>query len=421
MSKLAEQYSQFSIDITLELSKDEKKEYGIFITPQIIIKKLFDSIIKYISGNGINIQTILEPSCGTCEIVNYCDRLFNGIHIDAIEFNNKIFDRIKELNFKNKVSIIHKDFMDFDSSIKYDLIVGNPPYFVLEKGYKISKKMEPYICGRPNMFGLFIIQSIFMIAPNGIIAFIIPKSFLNSVYYSKIRNYIKETCKIIEIIDFEKDNKFIDTQQSTFGIILKKESNNKIISIDCGYSIKIGDNFMFTNDSESLKKIFEGSTTLAQLGLNVRTGSIVWNQHKVGNEKQKPELTDDENETVLIYNTNLTKEHTIELKSFKNEEKQQYIKKDGRIDPILVVNRGNGNSAYKLNYALVSNIGPYLVENHLNEIYSPKKIKKEELINLFNKIIQSFENPKTQLFIDLFLGNNGLSKTELETIFPIYL
>jgi hypothetical protein len=234
------------------------------------------------------------------------------------------------------------------------------------------------------------------------------------VYYSKIRNHIKETCKIIEIIDFEKDNKFIDTQQFTFGIILKKESNNKILSIECNYSIKFNDNFMFTNDSVFLKSLLEGTTTLAKLGLSVRTGNIVWNQHKT-------ELTDDEDETVLIYNTNLTKEHTVDLKSFKNEEKHQYIKKDGRIEPILVVNRGNGNSAYKLNYALISNIGPYLIENHLNEIYSPNKIKKEDLINLFNKIIQSFKNPKTQLFIDLFLGNNGLSKTELETIFPIYL
>lgn len=414
MSKLNEQYSQFSIDITRELSKDEKKEFGIFITPQIILKKLFDSIIKYASENEITIQSILEPSCGTCEVVNYCDNIFNDIHIDAIEFNNKIFERIKTLTFKNKVNIIHHDFIKFESSMKYDLIIGNPPYFVLEKGYKIPKKMEPYIFGRPNIFGLFIIQAISMLAPNGILAFIIPKSFLNSAYYSKIRNYIKQTCKIVEIIDFEKDNKFIDTQQSTFGIILKRESNNKILSVECNYSIKFNDNFMFTNDSIMLRSLFECSTTLSQLGLNVRTGNIVWNQHK-------DELTDDENETVLIYNTNLTKEHTIDLKSFKNEEKHQYIKKDGRIDPVLVVNRGNGNSAYKLNYALVSNIGPYLIENHLNEIYSSKKIKKEELIKLFNKIIQSFENPKTQIFITTFLGNNGLSKTELETIFPIYL
>ena len=413
MSKLNEQYSQFSIDITRQLSKDEKKEYGIFITPQIIISKLGDSIIKYVCENGISIRTILEPSCGTCEIVNYCDNIFNGIHIDAVEFNSKIFERIKTLTFKNQVNIIHQDFIKFETHIKYDLIIGNPPYFVLEKGYKISKKMEPYIYGRPNIFGLFIIQAISMLCPNGILAFIIPKSFLNSAYYSKIRNYIKETCKIIEIIDFEKDNKFIDTQQSTFGIILKRESNNKIDSIECSYSIKFNGNFMFTNDSIFLKSLLEGTTTLAQLGLSVRTGNIVWNEHKY-------ELTYDYNEIVIIYNTNLTKEHTIDLKSFKNEEKHQYIKKDGRIDPVLVVNRGNGNSAYKLNYALISNIGPYLIENHLNEIYSPKKLKKEDLISLFNKIIQSFENPKTQIFISTFLGNNGLSKTELETIFPIY-
>ena len=170
---------------------------------------------------------------------------------------------------------------------------------------------------------------------------------------------------------------------------------------------------MFTHDSTFLKQLFEGSTTLARLGLSVRTGNIVWNQHK-------NELTNDKNDTVLIYNTNLTKEHTIDLKSFKNEEKHQYIKKDGRNDPILVVNRGNGNSKYNLNYALI-NFGPYLIENHLNEIYSTKKIKKEDLLLLFNKIITSFENNKTQLFINTFLGNNGLSKTELETIFPIYL
>ena len=358
---------------------------------------------------------------------------FNGVHIDAIEFNDKIFEDIQGLSFKNNVTLLKQDYIQYEHSINYDLIIGNPPYFVLEKKkdliekeYKIPEKMKSYISGRPNIFGLFIIQAISMIVQNGIIAFIIPKSFLNSVYYSKIRNYIKETCKILEIIDFEKDNKFIDTQQSTFGIILKKEV---IAQIDCNYSIKIGDNFMFTPDSTFLKKIFEGSTTLAKLGLSVRTGDIVWNEHKIGNEDKnskgeithKTELTNDENETVLIYNTNLTKDHTIELKSFKNEKKLQYIKQAGRIDPILVVNRGNGNSKYVLNYALVSNIGPYLIENHLNEIYSTKKMKKEDLLSLFNKIIASFNNPKTKLFINTFLGNNGLSKTELETIFPIYL
>jgi len=432
MSKLIQQYSQFSIDVTNKLTKEEKKNGGIFITPNVIIKKLVNSVLKYSSENNISIQKILEPSCGTCEIVNYCDNIFKDVHIDAIEFNDKIFEDIQGLTFKNNVTLLKQDYIQYEPPIKYDLIIGNPPYFVLEKKkdlikkeYNIPEKMKSYISGRPNIFGLFIIQAISMIVQNGIIAFIIPKSFLNSVYYSKIRNYVKETCTILEIIDFEKDNKFIDTQQSTFGIILKKAI---IEQQDCNYSIKIGDNFMFTNDSTFLKKLFEGSTTLAKLGLSVRTGDIVWNEHKIGNKKtvknkitHKTELTDDDDETVLIYNTNLTKEHTIKLKTFDNEEKHQYIKQAGRIDPILVVNRGNGNSKYVLNYALVSNIGPYLIENHLNEIYCTKKMKKEDLLSLFNKIMTSFENPKTKLFINTFLGNNGLSKTELETIFPIYL
>ena len=67
--------------------------------------------------------------------------------------------------------------------------------------------------------------------------------------------------------------------------------------------------------------------------------------------------------------------------------------------------------------------GPYLIENHLNEIYDPsgKSTLVDNGNDLYEKIINSFKNPKTQMFIDMYLGNNGLSKTELETIFPIYL
>jgi hypothetical protein len=49
-----------------------------------------------------------------------------------------------------------------------------------------------------------------------------------------------------------------------------------------------------------------------------------------------------------------------------------------------------------------------------------KKMKHNDLLDLYEKIIKSFENPKTKKFIEIFLGNNSLSKTELETIFPIY-
>jgi len=404
------QFSDLTIEITKKLTKEEKKDYGIFMSPNSIISLLFSTVLNHLNNDTSSIKRILEPSCGTCEIVNYCDKILNNVEIDAIELNDKIYKSIKDLKFKNKVLLHNADFINYKTEQLYDLIIGNPPYFVCKKS-DIPKEYECYIHGRPNIFGLFILHSLSLLKPGGIISLIIPKSFLNSLYYSTIRNYIKEMCSIVKIDDYSNLNDFIDTKQSTFGLILQKNIGKQEV-LGCMYSMFINSNFIFTNNSENLREIFENSTTLDKMGLKVRTGQIVWNE-------VKDELTNDEDNTLLIYNTNISKDNKFQLKSFKNDKKGQYINRDGRIDPVLVVNRGNGNSAYKLNYAIIKQ-GPFLIENHLNEIYSPKKINQTELINLYEKVIKSFQNPKTKKFIELFLGNNGLSKTELETIFPIY-
>ena len=402
------QYSELTLNITKALSKAEKKEFGIFITPRIIIEQLITNVLKHIAVN--NITKILEPSCGTCEIIQYCDSKFTNVQIDGIEYNTTIYDSIKDLTFKNTVVLNQCDFMVYNPDTNYDLIVGNPPYFVCKKT-DIPSKYHSFCSGRPNIFGLFIIHSLSLLNDGGVLAFVIPKSFLNSLYYAPIRNYIKQTCQILDIIDFGQVNEFIDTDQATFGLIIKKCDRS---ADECKFSLKINSNFIFATDTLKLKQLFEGSTTIEKMGLKVRTGQIVWNEHK---EK----LSDDKEDTLLIYNTNISKDNKLEIKKFKNNEKGQYIKLDGRIEPVLIVNRGNGNTAYKLNYAVVTKEGPYLIENHLNEIYSPTKMRKDELLAIYEKITNSFKNTKTRQFIELFLGNNGLSKTELESIFPIYL
>jgi hypothetical protein len=416
MNIFSEQYSELTLTLTKQLSKAEKKEYGIFITPRSTIKELYQSIMTVDPTMMPDIKNVLEPSCGTCEMINYFSENLNNVAFDCIEYNETIFDAIKSMSFTNvtnSVSFYKMDFMDYKSDKLYDLIVGNPPYFVCKKE-KVPSELNEFIIGRPNIFGLFILKSITLLKPNGILAFIIPRSFLNSIYYSKIRDFIKKTCRIITIEDYDAiDNDFIDTDQMTIGLVIQRLEHNCEHLEDCPYSLKLNNSFIFSDNSLQLKELFEGSTTIEKMGLKVRTGQIVWNEHK-------DILSDNEDHSLLIYNTNISKNNTLEIKKFKNEQKGQYIDRDGRIDPVLVVNRGNGNSKYKLNYAVIT-VGPYLVENHLNEIYSPKKINKEELLDLYKKIMASFQNPKTQQFIDLFLGNNGLSKTELETIFPIYL
>lgn len=394
------EYSKITIDITKKLSKTEKKNGGIFITPRTIIEKLLREV-ALVAGK---ITNILEPSAGTCEIANRAAIQYPEAKIDAVEFNTTIYENVsKTINLEN-LKYIHADFTRWEPKTTYDLIIGNPPYVVCDKD-EVPEKYREYSVGRPNLFCVFMIHSLSMLAPGGHLAFIIPTSFLNSAYYAKIRNYMKETGEIKAIMDFTSDNKFIETQQATIGLIYQKTVAH--VPSECRHSIVFNENFIFAINSTEIKDVLHGSTTLAKMGIKVKTGTVVWNQCK-------DKLTDDQTKTMLIYNTNVAGTNTVVVKEFANDEKKQYIEMPGTTEPMIVVNRGNGNSSYKFSYALVDGRKPYLVENHLNCIMC----KNEENSK---KIMKSLTNEKTLKFVSMFLGNNGLSKTELETIFPIYL
>jgi len=402
------EFSEFSIRLTKSLSKIDKKEQGIFFTPPDIAHKLIQECLQIKTPT-----TVLEPSAGSGEFIRVLDTVLSGAQIVAVEKNTDIFNCVSNISTSNPVEWIHSDFTHYSplNDAKFDWIVGNPPYVVVGKD-SIPDKYAKYMTGRPNIFGLFIVHSISMLSPDGILAFIVPKSFLNAGYYSLIRNYMKQTGRILKIIDFETNGGFIDTNQSTIGFIYQKTAGE--LAVECGHSLRIGDNYVFLENAGELRELFRGSTTLHKMGLFVKTGNVVWNQ-------KKPLLTSDPTNTLLLYNSNISKDNTIRLMDFQNDEKKQYIQMPGTRDTVIIVNRGNGNSAYKHTYALVDgNTQPYLAENHLNVIYS-ETLSGEEKRILFERILISFKDPRTEQFIRTFLGNNGLSKTELETIFPIFI
>ena len=81
----------------------------------------------------------------------------------------------------------------------------------------------------------------------------------------------------------------------------------------------------------------------------------------------------------------------------------------------------NSHVYYKCkNYCLINMTKKYLLENHLISIKYTKPVSKELLIEKYNSIINSFDNPKTKEFINLYFGNNAINTTELKYILPIF-
>ena len=396
-------YSNLSYELTKKISKDEKKDNGIYFTPPKTVNKTIHLLEPYMK----NIFNILEPSCGSCEYILSLNEKYKNIKITGIELNNTIYESIKSIENTN-IKIYNENFLEYREDKKYDLIIGNPPYFVMKKT-DVDNQYYKYFEGRPNIFILFIIKSLNILNDNGILSFVLPKSFSNCLYYDKTRKYINDNYQILHII--ENKDSYIETNQETITLIIKKTNediNNKeyIINIQ-GFSI-----FGTPDNIVKLKSLYLNSSTLNNLGFIVNVGNILWNQCK-------NELTNDSNKTLLIYSSDI-KNKRLEIQSYSNDSKKNYIDRKGDTVPLLVINRGYGVGKYSFDYCLINEDYEYLIENHLICIKYKNEIDKEDLIKLYKKIITSFENKNTIEFIKLYFGNNAINTTELYNIFPIY-
>ena len=130
-------------------------------------------------------------------------------------------------------------------------------------------------------------------------------------------------------------------------------------------------------------------------------------------------MTDDDEKTLLIYNTNI-KDNKLTINKFKNDVKKNYIIKKGVDEMVLVINRGYGKGDYVFNYCIIDGSKEYLVENHLIIIYHKSIYNKDKLQNLYEKLIKSFNDVRTKEFINIYFGNNAINTNELLYILPIY-
>lgn len=466
-------FDELSNKLTKEISKKTKKESGIFFTPPITVSSILEKLEIYFTNKKNNIKTILEPSCGSCEFIKAIHNKYQSvnttINITGIEFNKTIYEAIKDKYDKETISLLNENFLTYSTQTLFDLIIGNPPYFIIKKMKEEKKKKEEkqldvnkydikyneWFDGRPNIFIIFILKSMDLLKDNGILCFVLPKSFINCLYYNKTRQRIYDHYKIIDIT--ECDDTYLETQQPTIVLTIKKKTNDTIKKKNDKYTLKKSNNLIFgtpTNITE-LKKLYKESKTLHDLNFKVSVGTVVWNQCKdilVGKEdKTRPkkfkkkestieetieETTSTTEETIavkyntrLIYSSDIKNNKLLEPKTYKADGKKSFIDKKGIDTTTLLVNRGYGVGSYNFQYCLLKD-ETYLVENHLvcinykdienNNNNNIGKIKETELIGKYNKIIKSLEHEKTKKFIKLYFGNNAINTTELNHILPIY-
>ena len=83
-----EQYSKLSQNLTAKIDKSVKKRNGIFFTPPSTVSEN----IKYLQSFMRAPETILEPSCGSCEYIRKLRVVYPESDITGVELNKNIFE-----------------------------------------------------------------------------------------------------------------------------------------------------------------------------------------------------------------------------------------------------------------------------------------------------------------------------------------
>ncbi len=155
-----------------------------------------------------NIIHILEPSVG---IGNFLPSLFQKytkqeVCLDVIDVDK---DSIKTLKYllrklkipKNfKINFINEDFILFKNKKMYDLVIGNPPFEILnKKRINIYCRENLYLnSSAKNLYSFFLTKAL-RISKN--ISFISPKALLESKTFLEDRDRLKNK-KIFKITDY---------------------------------------------------------------------------------------------------------------------------------------------------------------------------------------------------------------------------
>lgn len=379
-----------------ETTIDYRKKLGQFFTPRTLREELLSRIPKVIKPK------ILDPSCGTGEFLLSAKQYFVEPQLYGWEIDSKLVEiarRILPEAHIEEVDSLQKPFKE-----EFDIVLGNPPYFEFKPNRYLKSKFKEIISGRPNIYAFFVYLGLKILKPGGYLGYVVSSSMNNGAYFKKLRKFIVNNAdiqymKILENQPFEGVN-------HTFQLLVLKKIKNS-----GRYVFKHKDLLIFSEKSEVLKKIFEKSLTLGDLGYKVQTGKVTWSQNK-------DKLTNDPKEGILLIWSYNIKKGKLTLDNYK---KPQYIKwPTNKADkgPAIVVRRIVGHPKQALlEAALVPPNVIFVAENHVNVIYPPSREKIEEM----KEIVKQLNSLKIQNIIRSLTGNTQISKTELEKLVPITL
>lgn len=305
------------------MPKKERKKYGQFFTSMETAR--FMAGLYNISENMDTVK-VLDAGAGSgilvCAFVERLETLdfVKDVKLTCYENDSNVLPLLqnnlafcKEHSSKNITITILTDnyilsqYLDFNymiggnmNPVKYDFVIGNPPYMKIPKDAPEATAM-PMVCyGAPNMYFIFASMSLFNLKEEGEMVYIIPRSWTSGAYFKRFREYFLTVGKLEHIHLFVSRNKVFDKEdvlQETIIVKVKKtcvipkevtitssKSNcdfDNLTSLTVRYNLVVSGSdyyvYLVTDkkEVEVLERLHRFDKTLPDIGVKMKTGLTV--------------------------------------------------------------------------------------------------------------------------------------------------
>ena len=381
-----------------EVDLEYRRRLGQFFTPRSLREELLSKLPR------LSKPRVLDPACGTGEFLLSAREYFVEPELYCWEVDPGLAERAKRVAPEARVEVVDSLTKPFRE--EFDVVVGNPPYFEFEPSGDVRARYREVIWGRVNIYALFVYLGLRVLKPGGYLAYVVSSSMNNGAYFRKLREFIVRTADIVYLRVLE-DSCAFDFVNHTFQLLVLRK-----VASTGRYVFRRGGVLIFSEGADELRRLFEGSATLRELGYRVQTGKVVWNQNR-------DKLVDSPKDGILLVWAHNIRDGKLVLGNHSG--KPQYIRwspEKADRGPAVVVTRVVGHpKRARIEAALVPPGTVFVAENHVNVIYPPRGATLEEM----EEIVRQLNSPEAQKVVSLITGNTQISRNELEKLIPIRL
>lgn len=214
-SQFAERVGRGYADVSVQ---KDKKNKGQFFTP-LPISQFMGNLAAPSTKKTVS---VLDPGCGlailSCALIENLVRLSKPEQIiltlyetdkEVLSLTGRVLAYLKdwcrgegsrlEYQLHETDFVLDKcEYLDSENSIfgeipgteKFDYIISNPPYFKLAKNDVHTQSCAAVVDGQSNIYALFMAICSRMLAENGQMIFITPRSFASGRYFQSFRNFL---------------------------------------------------------------------------------------------------------------------------------------------------------------------------------------------------------------------------------------